>query len=83
MVGRCRVLLVLMAMLGALAAVWNSKALKGIDTPMPILNMFSISSGACFNYMIFALKLAYSDQDAFFGGYATNVFACLVVSVIH
>jgi len=77
--GAVEFLLVLMAVLGALAAVWNSKALKGIDTPMPILNMFLYSSGACFNYMIFALKLAYSDQDAFFGGYATNVFACLVV----
>ena len=38
--GAVEFLLVLMAILGALAAVWNSKALKGIDTPMPILNMF-------------------------------------------
>ena len=40
MVAPVEFLLVLMAVLGALAAVWNSKALKGIDTPMPILNMF-------------------------------------------
>ena len=43
--GAVEFLLVLMAVLGALAAVWNSKALKGIDTPMPILNMFSIAVG--------------------------------------
>jgi drug/metabolite transporter (DMT)-like permease len=77
--GAIELLLVLMAVLGALAAVWNSKALKGIDTPMPILNIFLYASGACFNFMIYGLRLAYSDQDSFFEGYASNRYACLVV----
>ena len=75
--GAVEFLLVLMAVLGASGSLELESV--EIDTPMPILNMFLYAVGACFNYMIFALKLAYSDQDAFFGGYATNVFACLVV----
>ena len=78
-VGRRRVFTGLDGCVRRLSRSLELESVEGIDTPMPILNMFLYSSGACFNYMIFALKLAYSDQDAFFGGYATNVFACLVV----
>jgi len=65
--------------LTGLCSVWNSKALKCLDVPMPVLNIFLYTGGVVFNFMIYALRLAFSDQDDFFAGYADNRFAILVV----
>ena len=72
-------LLIASAVLTALGSTWNSKALKGIDVPMPVLNIFLYAAGFILNLSLYALRLAYSDQDAFFGGYGSNAFAIAVV----
>ena len=72
-------LLAASTVLTGLCSVWNSKALKHLDVPMPVLNIFLYTGGVVFNFMIYALRLAFSDQDNFFAGYADNKFAILVV----
>ncbi|KAJ1454922.1 hypothetical protein M885DRAFT_617771 [Pelagophyceae sp. CCMP2097] len=78
-VGGVQGLLAASAVATALCCVLNSKALKTLGVPLPLFNVFLYSAGACFNLAFFMLRLAYSDQHCFFGGYSNNGWAAVVV----